>query len=351
MKRARDEVSESKKGAVSQRFAPQRLHPGARRNDDDDCRGFQMNLHPIIVPKDKFPDELMSDNAEKAEKCAMICGEQQTYPFKANFNDHFETSLEALKDLLPVLEAYRSLIRPNSPEGFTLYDPYFCTGTVKALWEDLGIGKVIHEKRDFYADMEEGTIPDYDVLVTNPPYSDDHIQKLMEFLVGSNKAWAFLVPDYVASKDWYQKLVGECYSYNTVAYIGQNVFCENMATPRREPFSSTKVTPFPLPMSTPFPVSGSSGPTTVGLEPFYVVPKVWYDFKHPQGAGNDKSHFKSIWFVWCGRRQNDVLRAVTCASRGDGAAIVTCLAGLKEQRHIRTEVRKNPQQRARQRPK
>lgn len=29
---------------------------------------------------------------------------------------------------------------------------------------------------DFYAAMEEGRVPDYDILVTSPPYSRDHMQ-------------------------------------------------------------------------------------------------------------------------------------------------------------------------------
>lgn len=287
------------------------------------------------------------------------------FPYKANFNDHFETSIEALRDLMPVVEAYRSLVRPNCPDAFTVYDPYYCAGAIRQHWADLGVAKLIHEKRDFYQDVEDRTVPSqYDILITNPPYSEDHIQRLLEFLIGSNKAWAFLVPDYVASKDWYVSIVESCFTPNTMLYLGQNAYSgvvhpAQTAKARVQPFVSS------FPLSAPpaasvavpmIPLPGSAPQqTTVGLEPFYVVPRGRYDFKHPLGAGHDSSHFKSMWFVWCGRRTNDVLRAVTAelasrqAQRQDVPTVVSGLAGLRKKNVVRTETRKNPKQRAKER--
>lgn len=365
---------------------------------------------------------MMGDFAAREEQVRLF------FPYRANFNDHFETSEEALKDLMPVIEAMRSLVRPNCPESFTLYDPYYCNGAVKGHWEALGVPKVIHEKRDFYHDVEEGTVPShFDMLVTNPPYSDDHIQRLMEFLIGSNKPWAFLVPDYVATKDWYKELIKSCFEENLVSYRGQNIFCGAAQAPapvappvasfhnhnrpmppslQQSRNAAAKAIPrMPLPGGAPLPAarplppqitsaaaallqavqssssasavaptSSASAPAVVarhvvGIEPFYIVPRVWYDFKHPLGAGHEKSHFKSMWFVWCGRRTNDVLRAVTCdlaakSGGGGGMAInsnkpstaqqqvptvVTGLAGLREAQHVKNELRKNPHQRAKER--
>ncbi|CAD7939810.1 unnamed protein product [Amoebophrya sp. A25] len=47
--------------------------------------------------------------------------------------------------------------------------------------------RVINEKRDFYADIEKNVIPDYDLLVTNPPYSGDHKQRLLVYLLADLK--------------------------------------------------------------------------------------------------------------------------------------------------------------------
>jgi hypothetical protein len=46
---------------------------------------------------------------------------------------------------------------------------YYCAGSIEAHWASLGYPHVIHRNRDFYADIESGNIPEFDVLVTNPP--------------------------------------------------------------------------------------------------------------------------------------------------------------------------------------
>jgi len=304
------------------------------------------------------------------------------FPYKANFNDHFETSIEALEDLMPVLEAYRSLVRPNCPEKFTLYDPYYCAGAIRSHWKELGIEHFIHEKRDFYADISEGTVPiGFDMLVTNPPYSDDHIERLLDFLIGSNKAFAFLVPDYVASKDWYVKLIETCYTPNELTFRGQSAYTsatsgiapqaaaglKSKETMIKRPAMPPPMPPWLLPPSGPLAPATTSkqdnpnvactptpftagATTTVGVEPFYVVPRVRYDFRHPLGVGHDASHFKSMWFVWCGRRTNEVIRAASCemAKKEQGPKIMAGLAELREAQVIRSEVRKNPKQRAKE---
>lgn len=47
---------------------------------------------------------------------------------------------------------------------------FFCAGGVVRHWAALGFKSVIHRNRDFYADITSGQLPEYDVLVTNPPY-------------------------------------------------------------------------------------------------------------------------------------------------------------------------------------
>jgi hypothetical protein len=46
---------------------------------------------------------------------------------------------------------------------------FYCQGEVAVLWRQLGYKHIIHEKRDFYADVAAQRVPHYDVLVTNPP--------------------------------------------------------------------------------------------------------------------------------------------------------------------------------------
>ncbi len=41
------------------------------------------------------------------------------------------------------------------------------------------------QKRDFYADVRKGRVPEYDILVTNPPYSGDHKERILKFCMDS----------------------------------------------------------------------------------------------------------------------------------------------------------------------
>jgi hypothetical protein len=40
---------------------------------------------------------------------------------------------------------------------------------------------------DFYAVKAAGKLPEFDVLVTNPPFSGDHIERIFRFAVKSDK--------------------------------------------------------------------------------------------------------------------------------------------------------------------
>ena len=55
-------------------------------------------------------------------------------------------------------------------------------------------------KEDFYLKHETGECPDYDILVTNPPYSEDHIEKILNFCVNAGKPYFLLLPNYVYTK-------------------------------------------------------------------------------------------------------------------------------------------------------
>lgn len=257
------------------------------------------------------------------------------FPFRVNYNDHFETQIEALQDLLPVLNLLRSLIRPNSPEKFTLYDPYYCAGAIRALWNQLGYSQVIHEKRDFYEDIQNNEVPvaRYDICVTNPPYSGDHIENFVEFCVGSNKPWAMLVPDYVPGKEWYRKIIAQCFaphaggihqrndgalgSYkkpnqSVVETQGSGFLTRaGVAIPRMMPMPSVSV-PSPAQLH---PTTEATTSAMVGVEPFYIIPARRYEFSHPRGTQNASSHFRSVWVVWLGKRTTEVLQALQTSSK------------------------------------
>ncbi|CAK0814182.1 unnamed protein product [Prorocentrum cordatum] len=115
---------------------------------------------------------------------APACGDDprgpSEWPYETDAGDHFETSVEAYRDIAPLLRvAARSRARARgrplagAEERLRVYDPYFCSGRAVELLRGLGYPQVINRRRDFYRDIAEGAVPKYDVLVTNPPYSEE----------------------------------------------------------------------------------------------------------------------------------------------------------------------------------
>lgn len=105
----------------------------------------------------------------------------------------------------------------KTPSTLRIYDPYFCTGTTKVLLKSMGFGNVYNENEDFYEKISTESLPDYDILVTNPPFSADHVNKLIAFVERSCLPWALLMPTYVAQKDFYARM--ESGSYYKPLYI------------------------------------------------------------------------------------------------------------------------------------
>lgn len=83
----------------------------------------------------------------------------------------------------------------------------YCAGRTPRLLRQLGFPKVEHSNQDFYKLVRENQQPKHDVLVTNPPYSGDHKKRCLEHCRASGKPWFLLVPNYVATKDYYRLAV------------------------------------------------------------------------------------------------------------------------------------------------
>jgi hypothetical protein len=197
-------------------------------------------------------------------------GEQQNerktgkYPYPTDYNDHFETPQRAYEDILPIIGYVlkKKINRYNSQSDVTIYDPYFCTGRaatlLNATFEQHTTGnkrhtniRIQHEKRDFYQDVRQNNTPQYDILVTNPPYSGDHKERCLEYVVdqlkNNQRPFFLLMPNYVASKEYFRKIVLE------------------------EKIQVVFITP------------SSKHP---------------YEYDHPEGTGHETSPFASVWF--CG---------------------------------------------------
>jgi len=120
-------------------------------------------------------------------------------------------------------------------------------------------------------------VPRYDILITNPPYSGDHIEKIFEFCNNSKKPWLLLLPNYVYMKEFYVKFFAEF------------------------------------------------------KNPFYIVPKKRYSFYSPQtirknikSSERKTSPFKTFWYADFG----SITKEVLAASKFDDCTVTFKLQNL-----------------------
>lgn len=136
--------------------------------------------------------------------------------------DHCETSVSCYEDLCGLLDAFCDYFG-KSRATLSIYDPYYCNGGVIERLASLGFHNVYNRLEDFYERIEKSSLPDYDVLVTNPPYSASHMQRLVEYAQTSTKPFCLLMPNFVYTKDWFSKtLTGSslsCLGKVEMAYI------------------------------------------------------------------------------------------------------------------------------------
>jgi hypothetical protein len=100
-------------------------------------------------------------------------------------------------------------------EDLLIYDPYYCAGGVANHLAEEGFTNVYNRNEDFYAVVSSGRVPpvamhsasallrakhrsnqhariQHDVVVTNPPYSVDHVERLLCFLASDKKPFLLL---------------------------------------------------------------------------------------------------------------------------------------------------------------
>ncbi len=211
------------------------------------------------------------------------------FDYPVDYNDHFETPLIAYQDILPILDAVQE--DNKNRKEHVVYDPYYCDGRTAIFLRQLGFEQVVHAKRDFYRDISNHKIPQHDTLVTNPPYSDTHKERCLEFCAQQfrdhKRPFFLLMPNYVAARSYYRRILGDL--VDDVAYF---------------------------------------------------VPSQPYEYDHPEGTGHEIPPFASLWF--CGIGKETIHRFQTKTREPQ---FVKSLEELQARKVIPTEKRPNPRQR------
>jgi hypothetical protein len=168
---------------------------------------------PKKRPKqDDDPDPDSDDRGEGEDAANAIEDRMEKPPtevhhaFEADADDHCETSPEAHANIVNFLVKAADAVGKR-PADLVIYDPYYCAGGTRRSFAALGFPNVINRNEDFYAVVAEGRVPDHDVLVTNPPYSADHVERCLTFaarnLAERGRPYFLLLPSYVINKPYY----------------------------------------------------------------------------------------------------------------------------------------------------
>jgi hypothetical protein len=120
--------------------------------------------------------------------------------------DDRETPSRALEDIIPILSAVCNVCRCEL-RSLSIYDPYYCNGGIKIRLESLGLdrNRIQNDPTDCYIAQKSGKVKPFDFLLSNPPYSSDHIRRCIHYCVKSQKPWALLLPSNVIHRGWFSE--------------------------------------------------------------------------------------------------------------------------------------------------
>eukprot|EP00933_Yihiella_yeosuensis_P013989 TRINITY_DN12716_c0_g1_i1.p1 TRINITY_DN12716_c0_g1~~TRINITY_DN12716_c0_g1_i1.p1 ORF type:complete len:440 (-),score=39.63 TRINITY_DN12716_c0_g1_i1:224-1477(-) len=143
--------------------------------------------------------------------------EVEPFAFPTELSDHMETPTSAFKHIANMLREvgkiqYPDLVWKKSSEKLTIYDPYYCMGGIKKKLGRLGFPNVYNTNEDFYKVANTSDEPDFDILVTNPPYVDieRHCNFTFEYASSRGKPSFILLPFHMlfstVFEEWINKL-------------------------------------------------------------------------------------------------------------------------------------------------
>jgi hypothetical protein len=168
---------------------------------------FDANLKASWKSMSKKEKKKIISEDKKAIAALKSRATSQSLPFIVDPDDHCETSHVAYMHVAPILSYIATRIGRKCSSTLKIYDPYYCAGTVIQHLAKLGFQNVYNKPEDFYQVIQEQRLPQHDVVVTNPPYSGDHFERLLKFLCDNDnnnndkkKPALLLIPEHLSKK-------------------------------------------------------------------------------------------------------------------------------------------------------
>jgi hypothetical protein len=191
--------------------------------------------------------QLLSKNSALPEDAARSLLPPAQLPWNCDDGDHCETPSLAYAHIAPILALISSSIGINA--NIKLYDPYYCAGSTATHLNALGYPDVYNRPVDFYAAQSSipPSIPPFDVLVSNPPFSEDHPRRSMTFALSSGRPFLILLPNFEACSTWLCELLSS--HKQTLLYLAphKRYVCRSPSSLRSGSNKALKyVAPFPL---------------------------------------------------------------------------------------------------------
>lgn len=126
------------------------------------------------------------------------------------------------------LWAWRAITR-GIPKYCTLWDPFYCEGRSRIYLQDLGftVAKTLQTcdmTTNGTCDCMNQADPQFDVLVTNPPFSQ--LESVVPWVIAKEKPSIVLMPEAATKKQWFLDLM-QCCTWRIV-YPGNRIhFIQN----------------------------------------------------------------------------------------------------------------------------
>ena len=170
------------------------------------------------------------------------------HPFESLPEDAAETPFESYRDVEPLLFRLATALG-KTKATLKIYDPFYAAGSVVTHLGRLGFTDVYNRNEDAYAVAREGRTPPFDVLVTNPPFSGDHMKRCLDLALAARRPFLLLLPEFVEGKKYYARYAdaaaaagaaaaaaapGDGFALTRPVYLGPSVRPYQFSAPGRD---------------------------------------------------------------------------------------------------------------------